>query len=81
MGAVRPGRHFLGGRKVKVIPKNLGKEKVHWGWEILGRDYKRAVDEWKIKIQKKGRRKNFGVRDNKNVEGRKFKIRPGRQTP
>ena len=23
------GRHFFGARKIKVIPKNLGEEKVH----------------------------------------------------
>ena len=36
VGAVRPGRHFLGGGKIKVIPKNLEREKVFFGGEILG---------------------------------------------
>ena len=34
MGAVRPGRHFCGGGvKIKVIPKNLEREKVFRGGE------------------------------------------------
>ena len=28
MGAVHPGRHFLGGSKIKVIPKSLEREEV-----------------------------------------------------
>ena len=44
MGAVRPGRHFLGG-KIEVIPKNLERVKAFRGGDILGRGYKRGVDE------------------------------------
>ena len=40
MGAVHPGRHFYGGGKIEVTPRNLGREKVFRGGEILGRSYK-----------------------------------------
>ena len=60
MGSVRPGRHFWGG-EIEVIPKNLEREKAFWGGEILGRGYKRAVDERKIdRLQKKVVKKILG---------------------
>ena len=60
------------GGKIEVTPKNLESVKVFWGGEILGRGYKRVVDERKIEeVQKKGRQKNFGVWD-KNLEGRQI---------
>ena len=39
MGAVHPGGHFLGGGKVKIIPKNLEREKSI----LRGRNFRRQV--------------------------------------
>ena len=44
---------------MEVIPKNLEREKVFSGGEILGRGYKRAVDERKIERLKKRSSKDF----------------------
>ena len=63
------GRSAPGG-KIEVIPK-----------KILGRGYKRAVDERKIeRLQKKVVKKFLGY-ETKISKGGKFKIRPGWQTP
>ena len=41
MGAVRPGRHFLGGGKIEVIAKNKNREDLkkdvrkNWGGGII----------------------------------------------
>ena len=70
-GGAPPRAVLFGGGKIKVIPKNLERDKVFWGGEILGRGYKRAIDERKIERIQKGRQKNFGVWD-KNLDGRQF---------
>ena len=57
---------FAPGGKIEVIPKKLERVKVFWrgGGEILGKGYKRAVDERKLERDQKKKvvKKIWGIR-------------------
>ena len=75
------GGESASGGKIEVIPKNLEREKVFWRGEILGRGYKRAVDEGKIeRLQKRSSKKFWGMRQ-KSRGVANLKSAPGGKHP
>ena len=48
MGRSAPGGTFRRAAKLRLYLKSLSMQKIFWEWEILGRGYKRAVEERKI---------------------------------
>ena len=81
MGAVQPGRHFQGGFKIEVIPKNLEGENILRG-EILGRGVtKGAVDDRKIEWPKKRTSKKFLDLEKKSRGAAFLRSAPGLRYP